>query len=142
MKVSKNFIIQEFVPKEIYTKWGNKSIYFIDERIISIAQFFRDRFEKVVTINNWFFDNGFENRGYRTPNSTVGGKLSQHRFGRAIDFNINGYSSQEIYNDIIKNEKIYIDNHITTIENIAFTPTWIHVDCRWTNSNKLLIVNP
>jgi hypothetical protein len=31
---------------------------------------------------------------------------------------------------------------ITTVENIDFTLTWLHIDCRNTGIDKLLIVNP
>ena len=53
MKVSKNFILQEFVPKGMYEKYGDSCIWFIDNRIIEVAQFFRDRYGKPITINDW-----------------------------------------------------------------------------------------
>ena len=53
MKVSKDFVIEEFVPEEIYQQFGDKSIWFIDPKIIRIAQFFRDRYGLPITINDW-----------------------------------------------------------------------------------------
>jgi len=142
LKVSKNFIIQEFVPENLYNIWGNKSIYFVDKRCFKIAQFIRDRFNKTTTINNWYFGNTLNNRGFRMPNSTVGGTLSQHKFGRAIDFNVDGMSSKEIFEDIKNNKELYFNNFITTVENVKYTPSWIHLDCRFTNQKELIFVNP
>ena len=42
MRVSKNFIIQEFVTPNIYQRWGNSSIWFVDRRVIDIAQYLKD----------------------------------------------------------------------------------------------------
>ena len=65
MKLSKNFYLQEFVTPDLYKKWKDKSIIFIDDRLIHIAQFIRDRFNKPMTINNWNNDGSFRYRGYR-----------------------------------------------------------------------------
>lgn len=148
MKVSKDFYLQEFVPPDIYNKFGNNAIWFIDPKIIRIAQFLRDRFKQLVVINNWLFAgegakykySGFDPpvNGFRPPDS-----LSQHRFGRAIDVKFSHTSIQEVANDIKNNFKIYKDFGLTTIENPEFTKTWLHIDTRFNNnSDFLLIVNP
>jgi hypothetical protein len=42
-----------------------------------------------------------------------------------------------------KLEQQFIDAQLlTTYENIAATPSWLHIDCRWTGLDKLLMVNP
>jgi hypothetical protein len=42
-----------------------------------------------------------------------------------------------------KLEKQMIDAQLcTTYENISATPSWLHIDCRWTGLNNLLMVNP
>lgn len=142
IKIATYFRLEEFVPKEIYSRFGEKSVWFIDRGTILLADFIRDRFGKSMTINNWHSGGSFNNRGFRVPDSTVGGKLSQHKFGKAIDFNIAGVTPQEIYKDIIDNADMYMKAGATTVEDISFTNGWIHLDRRYTNTSTLLIVKP
>lgn len=137
MKVSKNFTIQEFVSKEIYARWGNNSIWFVDERLIKLVQALRDEFG-AITINN----DHFNQSAFREPKSTVGASMSQHRFGRAADLKFVKMSVQEVYDAILKNEQHWMNKGLTTLENINHTPTWLHVDIRMTNMSKIKIVNP
>lgn len=142
MKISTYFRIEEFVPKELYSKFGDKSIWFIDRGTVLLADFIRDRFGKSMTINNWHSGGSFNNRGFRMPDAAIGGALSQHKFGKAIDFNITGATPQEIYKDIIDNADMYMKAGATTVEDIAFTNGWNHIDRRYTNQSTLLIVKP
>lgn len=137
MKVSENFTIQEFVPKEVYQKWGNNSIWFIDPVIIQVAQALRDEFGPVI-ING----GSYNYSGFRPADCSVGAKLSQHRFGRAIDCKFKNITPQKAYTEILVNQKHWMESGITTMENIAKTTSWLHVDCRTTNMNEILIVNP
>ena len=150
MKISSHFEIFEFVPKELYTQFANKSIWFIDPRIVDIAEVVRQRFNKPVTINNWHSGGSYNNRGYRLPDCTTGGKLSQHKRGCAVDLSIAGVSVENIYDDITKNFDLYRKVGLTTVEDIAFTTGakandelgWIHADVRNTGMDALLIVKP
>lgn len=141
-KISSHFIIEEFVPKELFAQFGDKSIWFIDQRIIDIAETIRTRFNLPVIINNWHTGGQFNNRGFRMPDAAVGGKLSQHKFGRGIDINVQGKTAQEVYKDIVENFSIYSKTGLTTVEDISFTAGWTHLDCRKTNQSTLLIVKP
>lgn len=142
MKISSFFSIKEFVPKQIYDRYGDNSMWFIDRRIILLADFIRSRFKKPMLINTWHINQSFNYRGFRPPDCTTGGLLSQHKFGRAIDFNVAGMEVKEVYDDIVKNFDIYSKAGLTTIEDYTFTASWTHVDIRQTNSDKLLIVKP
>lgn len=135
--ISKNFSIQEFVPKETYAKWGDKSIMFIDPRLVDVAQALRDKYGPLV-INGGQYNYS----GYRPPTCSVGAKESQHRFGRAIDCKFKQMTVQEVYKDILDNENYWIKKGISTLENILKTPSWLHVDIRWTGEDKIRIVNP
>lgn len=137
MKLSKNFHLKEFMPDYIYAKWGDACIWFLDKRIVSISQALRDEFG-AITING----GGYNFSGFRDPSCTVGGKLSQHRFGRAVDLKFADHDVQYVYQAIKLNETKWMNEGITTMENINFTPSWLHVDCRWTNMNKIKIVTP
>jgi len=138
MKVSKNFSLDEFLPPELYEMSPKAGIWFLDPRIISIAQFIRDRFGKAVTINNYLNGGHYINSGFRDPLCEVGAMFSQHKFGRAFDGKIEDVDPEEVRKDIIANWDLYRTHGLTTIE--AGTPTWLHVDCRYTGLDSLLIV--
>lgn len=161
MELTKDFTVQSFVSKDFYNKWKDKSIWFIDFRVVELAQFIKDFFEDyyskpvIMDINTWF-KGGLRNySGFREPGSPYHRLFSQHSFGRAIDFQliIDGkyVDIKEIYNIILENELLFRENGLTTLENIDFTykpkgegesSGWIHADIRWTGQTKLLIVNP
>jgi len=140
LKLTRNLWLTEFIPPEILENYGGNALWFIDQRIINICQFIRDRFEVPITINNWFSGGPYRYSAYRDPASTVGALLSQHKAGRAADFRLKGVDSEEIRQDIINNWPLYQDVGLTTIE--RGTPTWVHIDCRNTGRETLFIVNP
>ena len=139
MKVSNNFYIQEFVPPEIYERYGDSSIWFINKKIVLLTQFVRDRHGKPVIANNWHTGGNLKNRGFRMPNCKVGGKLSQHKFANAVDYDIVGMTADEQREDQKKNFDLYSKYGLTTIEENV---RWNHNDCRNTNSEELFIVYP
>lgn len=142
MKVSSNFNLKEFIDPYTYGKFGDSSIWFIDNRIITLAQFIRERLNKPCTINNWSNGGQYQYSGFRPPQCTVGAKLSQHRFGRGIDIKVNGLTPDELREDIITNFDVYKKIGLTTIEDGEFAPTWCHIDIRETNMEELKIVKP
>lgn len=146
MKITTNFIIQEFVPKIIFDTYGEKSVWFINPTMVGIAQKLRTDTGKVVTVNNWHSGGTFTLRGYRPPNTAIGARYSQHKLGNAIDINIAGMEEREVYDFIISRWDDYAAAGLTTIENPSFTPGWLHLDCRPKAAgypvNGPLIVNP
>jgi len=139
MNLTKDFILQEFVPKDIYEQFHEKSIWFIDRRIPELAQAIRDLIGKPVVINNWVTGGTFSNCGYRVPNCPVGANLSQHKFGRAIDLHFVGVTNYEEIRDKIRFNFDHLKQFgLTTIE--KDTPTWLHCDMRWTGLDTLLEV--
>jgi hypothetical protein len=145
MKISPHFDLREFVPKAIWDEYGEKSTWFVDPRLIEGAEWLRSFFGEPIIINNWHTGGSFQNRGFRPPNTTVGARLSQHKFGRAIDFNVQGVTSDAVY-DALSNPGAWslVAQHtaFTTMESKYFAKTWCHIDLRQTRSNQLLIVNP
>lgn len=137
-KISENFVIQEFVPPQIYNQFGEKSIWFINPQIIKIAEFVRSFFNKPVTINNWHVGGTYTESGFRMPDTTTGAKLSAHKRGQAVDIKMSGVDYEHIRKTILENEKKFIDAGVTTFED--GTKTWLHLDCRYTMSDKILVV--
>ena len=130
MQPSKYFSIQEFVPPTIFSMFGKKSWWFIDPTIVAIADALREDLGAPLVCNNWSTGGTFQNRGYRTPQSTVGARYSQHRLGNAIDLSSLGLTPAQLLQVIMRNKAKYIALGLTTIEDLADTPTWLHLDCR------------
>ena len=145
MKVSKNFYLQEFVSPDIYKKYGDSSIWFIDQRLIIVVQILRNRIGMPLTINNWP-DGNYKHSGFREPSCPTGAELSQHRFGRASDLKILGKENNgaDIIRDEIKSNwnNVYKEPGLTTIEHEAYASVWAHIDIRYTGWDYLKIVKP
>ena len=143
MKVSPHFDLMEFVPQGIWDQYGPKSLWFVDMRLIEGAEWLRGYFNAAIIINNWHTGGPFQNRGFRHPDSTVGGKLSQHKAGRAIDFNVVGIKPQKVWSMLVDDwQTVAQHTFFTTIEDIDDTPSWVHIDGRSNKSNEPLIVKP
>lgn len=142
MQVAPNFILQEFIAPEVYQTFGDNSIWLIDRRIIDIAQYIRTTLNRPVTINNWHVGGNYKDSGLRSLESLIGAKYGQHKFGRAVDPKVKGMTPINIL-DFIYNK--WVELHklgLTTVENIAHTPTWNHLDVRMWMDNELHIVQP
>ena len=139
MKISNNFFIQEFVPREFYTENGNGSLKFIDQRIVLACQYIREKLAKPITINNW--NNGGERQysGLRPFVCSVGVPYSQHKFGRAADLKCDVYTSEEM-RELVKRYWGDLKKYISTIEDD--TVGWLHIDCRWTQNPDVLTIVP
>lgn len=142
MRLTKNFILQEFVPEVIFKGYGERAQWFIDPRIVELAQEIRFRYDKPVIVNNWHVGGNHHNRGYRTPHTTVGAEYSQHKRGVALDFSIRGISSREIFEDVLENQDLFMSLGVTTIEHYSFTTSWTHLDMRWTGVDNIRVVTP
>lgn len=137
----KSFKIQEFVDPATYKKFGENSLLVMDYRILQIADAVREHFGIPVTINNWHIGGEFCNRGFRPRESKVGASYSQHRFGRAIDFNVGSVKAETVRKEIANLHKNNIApfNFITAMETDI---SWVHIDCRITNQNGVMLFKP
>jgi len=135
-----SFLLEEFVPKEIYASFGYTSVKFLSPKLPIIAQGVRDRFGKKVTINDWIFGGTKYNySGYRPPNCKEGSFFSRHKLGLAEDLKIDGVSSKEFQDDVKKNyEAVYKPLGVTAME--EGTNGWTHLSCEWTLKEGLLLI--
>lgn len=138
IRLSKNFHLDEYIPKELYLKWQHKPhvlIGLLDYKLILADQMLRDKFGS-TTINNWYIGGNRNWSGIRTPESPYYSPTSQHSMGRASD---------KVFKDVTAYEvRSYIKMHfralgITCIEENV---SWVHSDCRWTNKDELHLVYP
>lgn len=139
---SKYFLIQELVPPTIFNQFGDKSWWFLDRQAVEMLDKIRELIGKPIVVNNWATGGNYQESGFRLPDTTTGGKLSQHKFGRAFDCRPLRMTPRQMYDIILYYENQFMTFGLTTLEDIASTPTWVHVDNRWTGMDKILIVKP
>ena len=149
MKVSQNFVLQELVNPEVFNEFGELSIWFIDTKMIAVIEKVRalvreEDNDAVILINNWHKGGQFRDSGYRDPNAKIGAFRSQHKLGKAFDLKVlGGLTNKRLYEIILENKAELISLGLTTLEDIAMTATWVHIDCRYTGlENEFLIVKP
>ena len=142
-RVTENFYVDEFIPPEIYNVRGQKSIALMDVRIILACQWLREKTGRRITVNNWWNGGALDERGLRLQDTRTGARWSQHKYGRAVDISVDGMTPKQVHEFILKHEPELIERQwITCLENHRATPTWTHMDCRYTGLDKILIVDP
>ncbi|KFA99388.1 D-Ala-D-Ala carboxypeptidase family metallohydrolase [Vibrio sp. ER1A] len=130
MYIPKHFKPQEFVSPSIYSKRGVKSLELMDERILRTIDDLRVNLGKPITVNNWLWNGQRKQSGYRdqsfySTDSEYASSLSQHKYGRALDFLVKGMSAPDVRRHILENKHLY--PYITFIE---VDIEWCHIDCR------------
>ena len=120
-----HFELREFIHPQILSIYGDKSIWFMDSRILQTMDGIRDLFNRKVYINR----DHLTGRGLRP----FGNGMSQHYLGKAIDFDVDGYPAKTVRHEIINNPNEEVFKYITGIE---LDVSWVHIDCR--NHNGLL----
>jgi len=144
MTLTLNFNIEEFVPPHVFKQFGASSTWFLQKAHVDSIQWLRTRLGVQLIINNWAQGGQFKNRGLRTPESQLYKPYSQHSFGNASDQHSPEMSVQEMYKWVLDNQdEVLAKTSIRAVEDIADTPTWLHLDSRYTpNAKSLLIVKP
>jgi hypothetical protein len=151
IKNVKNFIYEEFFPKEYFEEFKKNPNYYIwmmnslDQRIPPLAQFVRNRYDRGVTINDWVYkkNGNYNYSGVRPLDCKDGAKLSRHKLGLCIDVKISGMEAPEVQEDIIKNYDVFKEVGLTTLE--INTPTWTHLSVEntdWRQKDELWLITP
>ncbi len=158
MKVSPNFDIREFVPPEIWIRFGENSTWFIDEKTVKVAEFYKDFFSRyfknkigqelkavIIKVNDWQWGGPRKYSGFRPPDCTTGVALSQHRFKSAFDCEIilvfhSGRREEvdylEIHKIIQEYEQTFLENGVSRIESVKIATGWLHTDTAWIPHQK------
>lgn len=141
IKLTNNFWLWEFFDQKTYEENSEFVLEgILDPKIVSIAQHIRDWLEIPITINSWKAGGKYNLSGFRPKDSVIGGRLSQHRFGRAIDIKIDGMESIEVQRFVRRNYKQLRKFGLTVMEDA--TVGWTHLDCRYTGKDYLVEVKP
>jgi len=138
-----HFMLAELVPKSILDVYKGDSLRFLDIRILwtadAIWEFYNQDKKRNVYINDWSWNGKFDSRGFRPASDPDGAAMSQHRYGRAIDFIIPDVPSDKIRKDILANLGHPAFRFITEME--TDTPH-VHVSCAITGMKTIRLIKP
>lgn len=141
-KLKQNFKIQELVCPHCYKTFKEKSWQFLSTELLSVLYTLRyEVFKAPITINTWHNGGQFSQRGLRCNMcELVKSKdrvyISAHCLGKAIDFNVQGLTSEEVA-QTIRNWGYEFNYPIRLEKN---TNGWTHIDVyQPVNSNSNLI---
>lgn len=132
MLIKQYFDIQELVCPHVYERFGESAWTFFDERMLDTLYVIRTKLNKPIYVNNWAIGGNLSQRGLRcnccnlVKEKTMLEKvyLSAHIFGKGIDFNVSGMTSDEVYEWVDKNQ-ILLPHKIRMEQN---TDGWTHID--------------
>lgn len=141
-RVSKYFGIHELVDSKTVKIHGERAWKFLDYRLLYALLIVREGLGKPITVNT----RKLQQRGLRTilqqlvKNYFYKDKLylSAHLLGKAVDFDVEGMTAQEVRDWIISNKdlfpfKIRLEGEVT----------WVHMDVIWELKNPMVYVfNP
>lgn len=131
------FNLYELVDKHTYYSRGEAAWECIDIRLLNVLNRLRENLGASITVNNWKWSKDskasdyFQWRGLRTSGSKYFSHYSQHSFGRAADFDVKGYTAEEVRKHILENLELYPE-----IKGIELGVNWVHIDVR--NREELL----
>lgn len=130
----KYFQLEELIDPVTFKDYGQQAWEFLDDRLLVTIDLLREAFGPAI-INNWNTGGKFQWSGLRTPRCTEGARMSQHRFGRAVDMKFTNISAEEV-RTAIKSDPVW-KARINCIENNV---AWLHVDFR--NCDSIKWINP
>lgn len=128
-----HFIIEELVSKELFKLKTEEELWklFSPEILESLA-FIREKLGKRITVNNWHKGGVFNNRGFRPKNCKIGAKNSAHKEGKAIDFDVEDMTAEEVRDWLIENQ-----DELPYPLRYEKDVSWVHIDTRNNTNEKL-----
>jgi hypothetical protein len=124
----------ELLPQSWIDTYDGAAMNALDDRILISIDAIREYFAVPVTINKYAA--GLFYRGLRTPGCPQYKPDSQHSFGRALDFDVLGQTADYVRGVIIKEQARW-----PLIRRMEIGTAWVHIDCCWTGSTKIVMVN-
>lgn len=133
--IPKYFKAHELLPPELHRIYGDHGFQFLDSRILWTMDSIREFFGVPISVNNWFWGGPLINRGFRRGDSYVGASMSQHKFGRAIDFEVREVRSDYVRQLILENQNK--DRRFMFITAMELGTPHVHIDCRNTGKDEI-----
>ena len=143
--------IYELVDRNVFNKFGDKAWRFFRTDLLETLLWIRTNIDSPITINNWYSNGNFQQRGLRHNLSAITEKktkessiyLSGHILGAAVDFDVKGKTADETRKWLLDNE----DNlpYSIRLEHLNLktkkTITWVHLDMLNDTKSKIYLFN-
>ena len=124
MYKTKYFNIKELVHPEILGAIGETNCWMrLDSSCLRDLDLIRANWGSGIYINIGAADS----RGLRPPTDPDGSKYSVHKHGKAFDLVPANGKTKELYDMVIKLIEDNLLDAFNTVEDMSFTPTWVHV---------------
>lgn len=104
MNANKYFDVKELVSKNIYSKYKEESIKFLDSKALEVLENVRDILGVPLVCNNWARGGTRHYCGYREPDCSVGAIHSMHKEGKAFDLISSKMTAKEMRDILEKNQ--------------------------------------
>lgn len=131
---SKWFDIREYVhPLHFNPQRWERARWYVSDFQRDMAETLRELLGQPIFLNNWHNgDGGRMGRGTRPPGYRPpgGAALSQHYLKCALDVSGKSATPAEILKAIEGDLLRFQALGLTTVEDVGFTKTWLHLDCR------------
>ena len=132
------FIVPEFVTRECWELLGDHALLLFDPVILEFITRVRSEIGLPIHVNTWIFGGAIDGRGFRDRKEDTGSKGSMHRFGKALDFCVQGCPAEDVREWILQNQQTL--PNITRMEKGV---SWVHVDTRETQTpHEIYLFNP
>lgn len=144
----KHFTLTELVDPWFITHCKEDACWnMLDDNALRAIDALRDKFGPLL-ING----RGYAESGLRRPDTKTGAKFSMHKYfsaRKAGAFDLKplqkGVTVRMMYDWIMANQAEAYAMGIRRVEDIQYTPTWLHVDSKDTgteNVGKIVVVKP
>lgn len=135
----RSFLLQELVPPEVFEARGERAWELLNPLALMSLQSVRDKFGPIV-VNNWHAGGAYKESGLRAFDTSTGAAYSMHKFGAAYDCKSSTATPTGMFEYIITHREEF--PYVTVLEDVQYTPTWLHIDCRNHNKPGIWIVKP
>lgn len=140
--LGKYFHIKELACPHVYQKFGERAWQFFDTNALYLLLLLRETIlHRPMYVNN--YERGYTQRGLRCNKCEIVKSkatvyLSQHLFGKAWDFTVQGMTAEEARRDIIANADI-----IPFPVRLEKGKPWVHIDTmeQWGVTDKVYEFN-
>ncbi len=130
VKISNHFDVRELVPPEVFQIFGENSAWFVSPQLLQVLDLLRFKLARPIIVNDWHVGGQYKYSGFRPRHCSIGAAYSMHRMGLAADIKVQGLSPKDMLAAVLDSRNVLMPLGLSTVENINFTPTWLHIDCR------------
>lgn len=147
----KQFAVKELVPKTAIKRFGDNAIYLIDPLVLLSLQQLRNKFGRMVILNDYRQQSSLRTASYYGSDSAYANSYSMHKYGKALDIIPLDTPLDDIHDFMAKNPDYFPFIHFVEVGMLKNGKkiSWLHIDTRnqpgmtfWSERDGTLAVYP